>query len=95
MTQYGVVTKDYSGKWCPLLSFGIITGCFKIPKTDEKRIKIKTGQKIATTRAWNDHWWYGQICDVIPETKGWFPAKCLQLENSCTTGTYPENKKDS
>jgi len=86
MSREGKVTKFYSGWWLPLIDFGFIIGCFKIPKTDENRLQLKLGESMLVTRTWGKYWWYGEKISELneelkrSEKRGWFPAKCVILD---------------
>lgn len=75
-----VVEKAYSGRWFPFISFGIMV-CLRPPCSDETRIPLRIGDKLAVTR-WKKYWLYGEIQErgqvqMNPTERralrGWFP----------------------
>lgn len=94
LTRTGKIVKNFSGWWLPVVSFGPKTGCFKIPISDENRLKLDVAMetKVLVTRSYNNHWWYGQLENDTGlkrhQSRGWFPSKCVELEK------IPEPKKD-
>lgn len=90
MTQYGIAVKAYSGWWIPIFGYGCCIGCFRVPKTDENRLRLMPGDELAVTRCWGDHWWYGEVVKFVDQglkvdkltrskVRGWFPASAIEL----------------
>lgn len=78
--QYAVI-EQYSGSWFPITKG--LRVCFNIPCSDEPRIPLHIGEKVAVTR-WKRHWLYGERIQNSSERnsgkhqqKGWFPRKCV------------------
>lgn len=78
--------KSYNGSWYPFWSFGVVVGCFRVPKTCESRLKLTPGDKVVVGDDiyWGSRWWYG-VKDVERNGKfekkgGWFPAKAVEVD---------------
>ncbi|XP_076855444.1 palmitoyltransferase ZDHHC6 [Brachyhypopomus gauderio] len=96
--QYRVVA-DYNGACCPI-RMGLIT-FFRMPCTEEPRIKLIKGETIFATRG--TKWWmYGDKVLNEDQTKagvrirGWFPRRCVEkcLYDSANNTSASEEKKD-
>merc|ERR1712226_414967 len=87
LSRKATIIENFSGWWLPILSFGCIIGCWKIPISDENRLKLDKDKnnKILVTRGYSSYWWYGQLIDCddsLPRkmTRGWFPSRCVELD---------------